>query len=72
MSKKEKDALKVLYKREDIIITKADKGDAAVIIDIDDYVKEQLDNTEFYNKLPNDTTKLIKPMSMQVSNDQRL
>ena len=37
LSKKEKNALKTLSKREDIIITKADKGGAAVFIDVDDY-----------------------------------
>ena len=61
LSKKEKDALKTLSKREDIIITKADKGGAVAIIDVHDYVKEanrQLDNTEFYKKLPNHTTEL--------------
>ena len=61
--KKEKDALKTLSKREDIVITKADKGGAVVIIDVDGYVKEanqQLENTEFYKKLPNDTTELTR------------
>ena len=38
LSKKEKDALKTLSKREDIIITKADEGGAVVITDADDYV----------------------------------
>ena len=40
-----------LQKREDIIITKADKGGATVIIDVEDYITEansQLENTEFY------------------------
>ena len=49
MSKKENDALKNLSKREHII-TKADKGDAVVIIDVDGYVQKanrQLGNTEF-------------------------
>ena len=63
LSKKEKDALKTLSKREDTIITKADKGGAVVITDVAGYVKkanQQLDNTEFYKKLPNDTTELTR------------
>ena len=59
--KKKKDAWKTLSKRENIIITKVDKGGGVVILDVDDYVREanrQLDNTEFYKKLPNDTTEI--------------
>ena len=51
---KEEDALQNLCKRDDIIITKADKGGVVVIVDVDDYVQEanrQLENKEFYNKL---------------------
>ena len=54
-------ALQNLYKREDIIITKADKGGAAVIVDVADYVQEanrQLDNKEFYKKTTTDTTEI--------------
>ena len=40
LSIKEKDALKTLFEREDIIITKANKGGPVVIIDADDYDKE--------------------------------
>ena len=50
-----------LSKRDDIIITKADKRGAAVIVDVDDYVQEanrQLDNNEFYKKLTTDTTEI--------------
>lgn len=52
--------MKILSKREDIIIIKADKG-GAVITGVGDYVKEanqQLGSTEFSKKLPNDTTEL--------------
>ena len=38
----------------DIIITKADKGEAVVIIDVKDYIKEaehQLKNKDVYKKL---------------------
>ena len=38
LSKQEEDALQNLCKRDDIIITKADKGGAVVIVDVDDYV----------------------------------
>ena len=50
LSKKEKDALKTLSEKEDIIINKADKGASVITIEVDDYVKEanrQLGNTEF-------------------------
>ena len=40
LSKKERDELKTLLEREDIILTKADKRGAVVIINVDDYVKE--------------------------------
>ena len=52
-------ALQNLSKRDDIIITKADKGGAVVIVD--DYVQEanrKLDNKEFYKKIPIDTTEI--------------
>ena len=42
-------------------ITKADKGGAVVIFDVDDYVQEanqQLDNKDFYKKLTIGTTKI--------------
>ena len=61
LSKKEEDALQNLSKRDDIIITKADKGGAVVIFDVDDYIQEanrQLDNKEFYKKLTIDTTEI--------------
>ena len=43
-----------LKNRDDIIITKADKGGAVVILDVKDYLAEanrQLENTEFYKKI---------------------
>ena len=45
--------------RNDIIITKADKGGAVVITDVEDYVKEaehQLNNKDAYRKLQHDST----------------
>ena len=59
LTKEEINSLNKLTKREDIIITKADKGGAVVIINVEDYLKEakrQLDNTEFYQKVGNDLT----------------
>ena len=47
--------------RDDIIITKTDKGGAVVILDVDDYINEanrQLNNKEFYKEVPNDPTEL--------------
>ena len=47
-------ALRNLSEREDIIITRADKGGATVIWGIDEYLTEannQLNNTKFYRKL---------------------
>ena len=44
LSKKEEDALQNLSKRDDIIITKADKGGAVVIVDVDDYIKKLINN----------------------------
>ena len=54
LTKGEIDSLNELKNRDDIIVTKADKGGAVVIMNVDDYIKEanrQLDNTEFYTKL---------------------
>ena len=51
--------MKELSEWEDIIITKADKGDAVVIVGVKDYIKEaerQLNNTENYGKLQEDPT----------------
>ena len=61
LSKKEEDALQNVSKRDDIIITKADKGGAVVIADVVDYVQEanrQLDSKGFYEKLTIDTTEI--------------
>ena len=51
LTKGERKALKELADRNDIIIAKADKGGAVVIIDVEDYVKEvehQLSNKDSY------------------------
>ena len=48
-----------LNKREDILITKAGKGGAVVIVDVKDYIKEAewlLTNIKNYRKLQKDPT----------------
>ena len=55
----ERDALKYLSDRDDIMITKADKGGAVVILKTSDYIKEaqdQLSEKSNYRILPNDPT----------------
>ena len=52
-------SIKELIEREDIIVTKASKGGAAVIVDVKDHIKEaerQLNNTANYRKLQKDST----------------
>ena len=63
--------------RNDIIITKADKGGAVVIIDVDDYVKEaehQLSNKAVYKKLQYDPTqrhtRLVNDTITRFKNDK--
>ena len=50
-----------LQSRKDIIVTYADKGGSAVILDVEDYVKKaerQLNNKENYRKINYDPTTL--------------
>ena len=59
LTKGELKALEELKSRDDIVITKADKGGTVVIMDVKDYVKEaerQLNTKEHYRCLPNDPT----------------
>ena len=59
LTKNERTSMKELSEREDIIITKGDKGGAIVIVDVKDYIKEaerHLNNTENYRKLQEDPT----------------
>ena len=59
LTSNERKALKDLQLREDIVITKADKGGAVVIWNTDDYIVEaerQLNDTSSYKKLENDPT----------------
>ena len=61
LTKSEREALLNLQKRNDIIITKADKGVAVVILDIKDYIDEanrQLNDTNNYEQLDFDPTEL--------------
>ena len=51
LSIKEQKASEEIKQSEDIVITNADKGDAVVILDVKDYIKEyerQLNDTEHY------------------------
>ena len=60
LTRKEEDALNKLMSRTDIIICKADKGGATVIMDVNDYIDEanrQLTDDKFYRKLDVDPTK---------------
>ena len=55
----EKRALDQLSQRTDILICKADKGGATVILDVKDYIREanrQLGDKNFYRKLDSDPT----------------
>ena len=40
LSQKEKETLEILRNRTDIVITRADKGGAVVIMDIETYIQE--------------------------------
>ena len=59
LSKDEKDALRSLSKRDDIVIKRADKGGAIVVWKKDLYVSEaerQLSDNLFYEQMPSDLT----------------
>ena len=59
LSKNERKSLEILKKMDDIIITKADKGGATVILNIIDYIGEaerQLSDVNFYEKLDEEPT----------------
>ena len=59
----ERDALKQLRTRTDIIIKAADKGSGTVIMDRDWYINEclrQLNDTKFYRRLDTDITSDIQ------------
>ena len=59
LSPAERKAMEELSQREDIIISKADKGGAVVIQEVDDYVAEanrQLGDSEYYKRIDHDLT----------------
>ena len=61
LTKKELDILEQFKRRNDIIITSADKGRAIVIQDVKLYIKlaeRQLNNIQNYIPLPKDPTKI--------------
>ena len=79
LTKSERETLLNLQKRNDIIVTKADKGDAVVILDIQDYINEanrQLNDTNNYEQLDFDPTELhtekIKSEISNLKNDNLL
>ena len=65
LTKNETDTLKQLSQRDDILITNANKGGVAVIIDVGDYIREaqQLNNTDFCKKIP--VNQKIQPISLR-------
>ena len=59
LTKNERTSMRELSERDDIIITIAGKGVAAVIVAVKEYIKEpeqQLDNTKNYRKLQEEPT----------------
>ena len=59
LTKGEMEAMEALSNRDDIIVSKADKGGAVVIQDVDDYIAEanrQLNDQQFYQKVDRDLT----------------
>ena len=55
----DKNAIEYFSKRNDLVITKVDKGRATVILDVKDYIpkaNEQLQDNSFYQKLNVDPT----------------
>ena len=69
ITKKEKKAIIELSNRNDLIITKADKGGATVILDVQDYIREaqrQLDDENFYKKLNTNLTEIYNMKINQI------
>ena len=59
LTKSERTSMKELSERVGIIITKAEKGGAVVIVDVKDYIKQAeryINNTKNYRKLQEDPT----------------
>ena len=73
LTKGDRKSLQNLSERDDIVITKADKGGVVVIIDAKDYIREaesqlkkevKYDPTETHSRLTNDTIKRFKKQKM--------
>ena len=63
LTKQEREALKNLTERNDIVIKPADKGKATVIMDTEKYKTEcyrELNNSKFYKRLPKDITHQVE------------
>ena len=63
LTKQEREALKNLTERNDIVIKPADKGNAAVIMGTEKYKAEcyrQLNDPKFYKRLPKDITHQVE------------
>ena len=77
LSKGERIAMKVLSDHTDIIITKADKGGAVVVMDVKDYINEShqpnRDHYKILNKDPTTTNaKLINETIQRLKNEKLL
>ena len=79
LSQGELEALKSLSERDDIIISKADKGGAVVIQDVESYIAEanrQLGDTEYYKKVEKDLTpdhtRIVNEAITQLANEKLL
>ena len=70
LSRKEELALEDLRARNDIVICKADKGGAMVIMEVGDYIKEaerQLTDRTFYKKVQENPTSLYAALLKTLS-----
>ena len=59
ISQHEKNIISGFSKREDLVFTKADKGGATVILDVEDYVEKankELKDKIYYKKISHDPT----------------
>ena len=59
ISQHEKNIISAFSKREDLVFTKADKGGATVILDVEDYIEranKELKDDNYYRKISHDPT----------------
>ena len=69
LPKEEREAIKKLQNRVDIIIKPADKGSGTVVMDYDWYINEcsrQLNDNKYYQKQTKDLTNKIKDVKFDV------